>query len=165
MKNDDPVIPLEFPRAHGGRWRFTGRAWTGVFPSQQSRSKTLDRQAESVLEQAAYDYVAGGAGSEETVRANREAFRRWRIVPRFLRDVGRRDLGVDVLGMRLPVPVMIAPVGVLSILHKEADLAVARAAQAHGVPIILSTASSKTMEDVAAELGRVAALVPALLAE
>ena len=91
--------------------------------------------------------------AEETVRANREAFRRWRIVPRFLRDVGHRELGVDVLGLRLPVPVMIAPVGVLSILHKDADLAVARAAKAHGVPVILSTASSKTMEEVAAELG------------
>ena len=118
-----------------------------------------------MLEKAAYDYVAGGAGAEETVRANREAFRRWRIVPRFLRDVGRRDLGVEILGVRLPVPVMIAPVGVLSILHKDADLAVARAARAHGVPVILSTASSKTMEEVAGRAGRITALVSALLAE
>jgi lactate 2-monooxygenase len=125
----------------------------GLIPSQQVSLEELDRQAESVLERAAYDYVAGGAGAEETVRANREAFRRWRIVPRFLRDVARRSLGVEVLGLRLPVPVMIAPVGVLSILHKDADLAVARAAQAHGVPIILSTASSKTIEEVAAALG------------
>ena len=125
----------------------------GLTPSQPVALEELDRKAESVLEKAAYDYVAGGAGSEETVRANREAFRRWRIVPRFLRNVGSRDLGVEVLGLRLPVPLLIAPVGVLSILHKEADLAVARAARAHGVPIILSTASSKTMEEVAAELG------------
>ncbi len=125
----------------------------GRVPSQQVSLEELDRQAESVLDKAAYDYVAGGAGAEETVRANREAFRRWRIVPRFLRDVRQRDLGVDVLGVHLPVPVMIAPVGVLSILHKDADLAVARAARAHGVPIILSTASSKTMEEVAAALG------------
>jgi lactate 2-monooxygenase len=124
----------------------------GLMPSLKVSLEELDRQAEAVLEKTAYDYVAGGAGSEETVRANREAFRRWRIVPRFLRDVARRDLGVEVLGLRLPAPVMIAPVGVLSILHKDADLAVARAAKAHGVPMILSTASSKTMEDIAAEL-------------
>ena len=125
----------------------------GRLPPQPVSLEELKRKAESVLDKAAFDYVAGGAGSEETVRANREAFRRWRIVPRFLRDVGRRDLGVDVLGMRLPAPLFIAPVGVLSILHKDADLAVARAARAHGVPIILSTAASKTMEEVAAELG------------
>jgi lactate 2-monooxygenase len=125
----------------------------GQLPSQPVSLEALDHKAESVLNRAAYDYVAGGAGSEQTVRANREAFDRWRIVPRFLRNVGRRDLSVDVLGLRLPAPVMIAPVGVLSILHAEADLAVARAARSHGVPIILSTAASKTMEDVAAALG------------
>jgi lactate 2-monooxygenase len=125
----------------------------GQLPSQPVSLEALDHKAESVLNRAAYDYVAGGAGSEQTVRANREAFDRWRIVPRFLRNVGRRDLSVDVLGLRLPAPVMIAPVGVLSILHAEADLAVARAARLHGVPIILSTAASKTMEDVAAALG------------
>ena len=125
----------------------------GQMPLQPVSLEALERKAESVLNRAAYDYVAGGAGSEQTVRANREAFERWRIVPRFLRNVGRRDLGIDLLGLHLPVPVMIAPVGVLSILHKEADLAVARAARAHGVPVILSTASSKTIEEVADTLG------------
>jgi len=125
----------------------------GRTPEQPVSLEELDRRAQSVLDPAAYDYVAGGAGSEDTVRANREAFRRWRIVPRFLRDVSRRDLGVDVLGMRLPVPLLLAPIGVLSIIHKEADLAVARAARSLGVPLILSTASSTTMEDVAAAMG------------
>ncbi len=125
----------------------------GQMPALPVSFDELDRKASSVLDQAVYDYVAGGAGSEETARANREAFRRWRIVPRFLRNVGRRDLGVDVLGVRLAVPVMMAPIGVLSILHKESDLAVARAARSLGIPIILSTASSTTMEEVGAELG------------
>ena len=79
----------------------TGRAWTGA-----SEPAGLARRARSPgrvgARKAAYDYVAGGAGAEETVRANREAFRRWRIVPRFLRDVGRRDLGVEILGTRFP---------------------------------------------------------------
>jgi len=125
----------------------------GRTPEQPVSLEELDRKAQSVLDPAAYDYVAGGAGSEDTVRANREAFRRWRIIPRLLRDVARRDLGVDVLGIRLPAPLMLAPVGVMSIIHKEADLAVARAAASVGIPLILSTASSETMEDVAAAMG------------
>ena len=62
------------------------------------------------------------------MRANLAAFRRWRIVPRMLRDVARRDLRVKLLGTSLPAPVLLAPVGAQSILHPEAEVAVARAA-------------------------------------
>jgi isopentenyl diphosphate isomerase/L-lactate dehydrogenase-like FMN-dependent dehydrogenase len=124
-------------------------------PGQPVSVEELAREAKSVLKQEAYDYLAGGAGSEDTMRSNRDAFRRRRIVPRVLRDVARRDLGVDILGQRLPVPLMLAPIGVLSILHKDAELAVARAARALGIPLILSTVSSTTMEEVAAEMGEV----------
>ncbi len=113
----------------------------------------LESDAKSALSVEAFDYVAGGAGSEATVRANLEAFRRWRLVPRFLCNVSSRELGVEILGQRLPVPVLLAPIGVLSILHKEADLAVARAAAAVGVPMILSTASSMSIEQVAQVMG------------
>ena len=51
----------------------------------------LEEKARQALRPEAWDYVAGGAGSEDTIRANREAFRRWRIVPRMLRDVSERD--------------------------------------------------------------------------
>ena len=122
-------------------------------PVQTVSAEELEEKAKAVLKTPAYDYLAGGAGSEDTMRANREAFRRWRIVPRFLRDVSRRELSVEVLGKRLPSPFLLAPVGVLSILHKEADLAVARAVRGVGVPMVLSTASSNTMESVAAALG------------
>src|SRR4051794_16641917 len=77
--------------------------------------EALEERAKAVLPREAYDYVAGGAGSEATMRANLDAFGRWRIVPRVLRDVGRRDLSVDVLGRRLPAPFLFAPVGVQSI--------------------------------------------------
>ena len=113
----------------------------------------LELKAKAALKTDAFDYLAGGAGSEDTMRANREAFRRWRIIPRFLRDVSRRDLAVDVLGLKLRAPVMLAPIGVQGILHKEGELAVARAARALGVPMILSTVSSFPMEAVAAALG------------
>jgi isopentenyl diphosphate isomerase/L-lactate dehydrogenase-like FMN-dependent dehydrogenase len=83
------------------------------------------------------------------MRANHAAFERWQIVPRMLRNVGERDLRVNILGTALPAPVMLAPIGVQSIVHADAEVAVARAAASVGVPFILSTASSKTMEEVA----------------
>src|SRR5262249_43029495 len=80
-----------------------------------------EQRARAVLSPGVYDYVAGGAGSEDTVRANREAFRRWRIVPRFLRNVDRRDLRVEMFGQRFSAPFLFAPVGVQSILHPDAE--------------------------------------------
>src|SRR5262249_31622873 len=125
----------------------------GKTPGQAVSMEELELEARSALEPRAFDYLAGGAGGEETLRANRAAFRRWRIVPRYLRDVSERDLGVTILGERRPTPLMLAPIGVQSILQKEAELAVARAARALEVPLILSTVSSRTMEEVAGEMG------------
>jgi lactate 2-monooxygenase len=127
----------------------------GKKPDQAVSVEDLAREAKSVLKPEAYDYLAGGAGGEDTMRANLEAFRRRRIVPRFLRDVAKRDISVEILGQRIPAPLMLAPVGVLAILHKEAEIAVARAARSLGIPLILSTASSSTMEEVASEMGEV----------
>ena len=109
--------------------------------------------AREKLEQGPFDYVAGGAGSEATVRANREAFERRRLRPRMLAGNAERELSVEVLGLRSPVPFLLAPVGVLSIVHPEAELGVARASKATGVPMILSSAASTSLEEVAAELG------------
>jgi lactate 2-monooxygenase len=70
-----------------------------------------------------------------------------------LAGTAERDLSVEVLGLRSPVPFLLAPVGVLSIVHPEADLALARASAATGVPFVLSSAASVAMEDVAAVAG------------
>src|SRR5689334_14812817 len=70
----------------------------GHKPTQSIAPEGLEAEARAVLPPHAYVYVAGGAGCEDTVRANRDAFLRWRILPRLLRDVSRRDLGVDLLG-------------------------------------------------------------------
>jgi isopentenyl diphosphate isomerase/L-lactate dehydrogenase-like FMN-dependent dehydrogenase len=121
----------------------------GQRPTTPMSYEQLEEQARQRLSPEAYGYVAGGAGGEETMRANRAAFERWQIVPRMLRDVSQRDLRVQALGASMPAPVMLAPIGVQSIVHPEAELAVARAAASVGVPFILSTASSKTMEEVA----------------
>ena len=109
----------------------------------------LEQKAKEMLPPPAFDYVAGGAGGEDTVRANREAFYRWRIVPRMLRDVSQRDLSVELFGAQLPAPVILGPVGVQGILHPEGELASARAAAALGLPFTLSTAASRSIEDVA----------------
>ena len=100
-----------------------------------------------MLEQGPFDYVAGGAGSESTIRANREAFERCRLRPRMLVGTAERDLSVEVLGLRSPAPFLLAPVGVLSIVHAEKELGVARASKATGVPMILSSAASTALEE------------------
>lgn len=115
--------------------------------------ETLEAQAREKLTPEAYGYIAGGAGAERTMAANLEAFARWRLVPRMMTDVSARDLSVEVLGQRFSAPVMLAPVGVLSIAHPEAEVAVARAAAGLGVPFMLSTAATKPLEEVARAAG------------
>lgn len=124
----------------------------GQLPQLPLRAEELRQSAADILPPEAYWYVAGGAG-EASMRANREAFDQYRIVPRMLTDVSQRDLGVTVLGKRQAHPLLLAPVGVLGIIHDEAEVAVAQAAAATDVPMILSTVSSKTMEEVADTLG------------
>ena len=113
----------------------------------------LDAQARQTLAPEAYAYTAGGAGEGRTMRANRAAFDDWGLVPRMLGDVSARDLSTTVLGTALPAPILLGPVGVLSIMHPQGELAVARAAAAVGLPMVLSTASSTPLEDVADALG------------
>jgi lactate 2-monooxygenase len=113
----------------------------------------LEKKAAEVLPASAYAYVAGGASGERTLRANLAAFDRWRIVPRMLRDVSERDLSIELLGHTLPAPVLLGPVGVQGIIHADADLASGRAAASLGVPFVLSTLSSRSMEDVAQAMG------------
>jgi lactate 2-monooxygenase len=110
----------------------------------------LEESARRLLDPGPFGYVAGGAGSGATVRANREAFDRWRIVPRMLRGAHVRDLGTTLFGERLPAPVALAPIGVQSIVHPDGELASARAAAKHGLPFVISTMSSYSIEQIAA---------------
>jgi lactate 2-monooxygenase len=110
----------------------------------------LERRAQEALDDRAIAYIFGGAGSEDTMRANLEAFRRWRIVPRVLRrDLSARDLSTEVLGTSMPAPVLLAPIGVQTLLHPDGELASARAAAAVGLPLITSTASAISLEEIA----------------
>jgi L-lactate dehydrogenase (cytochrome) len=105
----------------------------------------------------AFGYVAGGAGTENTMRANREAFTRHRLVPRVLRDVSAPDLSVELFAatraITVPAPVLLGPVGVLATVHPDGELAVARAAAAVGLPMVLSLASTYDIEQVAEASG------------
>lgn len=98
------------------------------------------------MSEAAWAYVAGGAGSGATLRNNRDAFDRWQLVPRVLTGAAQRDLSVELFGRRLPAPILLAPIGVLELAHHQADLAVARAAADLGVPMIFSNQASVAME-------------------
>ena len=110
----------------------------------------LEARAQESLDERAIAYIFGGAGSEDTMRANLEAFRRWRIVPRMLRqDLSVRDLSTEVVGTRMPAPVLLAPIGVQTLLHAEGELASARAAATVGLPLITSTASATALEEIA----------------
>jgi lactate 2-monooxygenase len=124
-----------------------------VTPAVPVDYEGLREAALATLDEAASDYVAGGAGGERGVDNNRAAFARWRLHPRQPRDVAERDLSVDLLGEERRAPVCLAPVGVQSILHDEAELASARAAADLGLPYTVSSAASETLEDVADALG------------
>jgi isopentenyl diphosphate isomerase/L-lactate dehydrogenase-like FMN-dependent dehydrogenase len=118
-------------------------------PDWPVAAEDWEREAEARLDPGAFGYIAGGAGSEETMRANLEAFRHWRIRPRMLSGNATRDLSVEVLGTRSPGPFLLAPIGVLSIAHEDGELGVARAAASSGVPMLLSSAATHSIEEVA----------------
>lgn len=113
----------------------------------------LEAEAALNMSPEGYAYIAGGAGCETTMDRNREAFAEWRIVPRMLRNVAERDLSVELFGRRMPLPFLIAPIGVLEMAHVDADLAVAKAAAAEGIPHIFSNQASVSMETCAAAMG------------
>jgi lactate 2-monooxygenase len=126
---------------------------SGRRPRVPTDATQLEARAKRAMSKEAFAYVAGGAGTGATIRANRAGFDRHRIVPRMLRDVSGRDTSVELLGRTLPSPFLLSPVGVLEMMHAEADRAVARAAAAEGVPMIISNQASTPMEAIARELG------------
>jgi 4-hydroxymandelate oxidase len=98
---------------------------------------------------AAWHYFAGGANDELTLRDNRAAFERLRLRPRVLFDVSQRDLSTTVLGQTWHLPFAIAPMAWQALAHPDGELATARAADSVGATMILSTASTRTIEEVA----------------
>jgi lactate 2-monooxygenase len=127
----------------------------GVVPAFPMAYAELEARAAQALPPSVLSYVAGGAGSEHTQRANVSAFRRWGLMPRMFVGATKRDLSVELFGMTLPSPLFMAPIGVLGLCAQDGhgDLATAAAAARTGVPMIASTLSVDPMEDVAAGFG------------
>lgn len=127
----------------------------GEIPRLPVTYDELEARASATLGPALLSYIAGGAGNERTQRTNVSAFDRYGIVPRMFVKAKERDLSVDLFGLHLPSPLMMAPVGVIGLApaHGHGDIATARAAAATGVPMIASTLMSDPMEQVVPEMG------------
>ena len=108
------------------------------------------RVAQRRLPRVVYEFVEGGADGEVTLRANHEAFDRVRFTASSLVDVSERDPGVTVLGRRLEVPFICGPAGLARLVHRDGELAAARAAASAGTVFVISTASSYSIEEIAA---------------
>src|SRR5205814_655187 len=124
----------------------------GRRPRVPVRPQDLEMRAHQAMTRRGWAYVYGGAGAERTMRANAEAFTRWSLTPRVLRNVETRDLSVTIFGRAFPAPILTAPIGVLEMAHRDADLAVARATASLGLPMIFSSQASVDMETCAAAM-------------
>ena len=118
----------------------------GQKPIIPADMKMLESRAQKKMSKEAFAYMAGGAGTESTISTNRQAFERWRIVPRMLRDVSVRDTSIELFGQTLPSPFLLAAIGVLDLAHPQGDMEVAKAAAATGIPMIFSNQASAPME-------------------
>ncbi|PSN69068.1 FMN-dependent alpha-hydroxy acid dehydrogenase [Corynespora cassiicola Philippines] len=122
-------------------------------PKFSTKPEQWEAQARSTLPLSNFLYIHGSASSESTYRANMSAFDRYRLRPWMLVQATRRDLSVELFGRRYPSPLLVAPIGVQEIAHPDAEEATARAAAAAKVPMILSTAATRSIEQVAKASG------------
>ena len=150
-------IPQPVPPAGPGPLRqfeiYLQGAMAGAKPILPIAFAELEAKAREKLTPEAYAYIACGAGFEHTVEENTAAFDRWRIVPRMLRDVASRDLSIELFGRKLNTPLLVAPIGVQELAHKDGDLATAKAAAAERVSMIFSNQASAAMETMASAMG------------
>ena len=132
-----------------------GAGLAGIVPDFPMAFAELEARAARALSPSVLSYVAGGAGSEHTQRANVSSFGQWGLIPRMFVGASQRDLTVELFGMKLPSPLLMAPIGVIGLCAQDGhgDLATAEAAARTGVPMIASTLSADPLEDVAAKFG------------
>src|SRR6266487_3351628 len=112
----------------------------------------LEQQAKQRLDQASYDFVAGGAGAEQTLRANREAFQKITILPRVLTGTKQVDTSMNLLGQRLSMPIYITPMANHGVVHPLAEVGSAQGAKKAGTLFVAPTGSNKTLEEVATSI-------------
>jgi (S)-mandelate dehydrogenase len=129
---------------HPSRRYYTGPDLSRALDIDDLRARTHRLMPRFVLE-----YLEGGAGTETTLRREREAYGQWLFMPHTLTDESERRLSRDILGRPAPMPLLVGPTGLNGLFMRGADLALARAAARFGVPFVQSTMSNETMEDVA----------------
>lgn len=122
-------------------------------PKYSTKPSQWEASARAAIPLPNFLYVAGSAGSEDTYRSNLSAFSRYRLLPKMLVPVTRRDMSVTLFGTKYPSPLLAAPIGVQEILHQDGEEATARACAAAKIPMILSTAATRSIEQVAAANG------------
>jgi len=113
----------------------------------------LRRMAQRRLPRSVFDFFDGGAEDETTLRGNRAAFERVRLLPKVLVDVRQVDTGVELFGVRANLPMAIAPTGAIGAGRNGADLMLARAARAAGIPYTLATPATNSIEEIADQAG------------
>src|SRR5258707_12933457 len=106
--------------------------------------------AQRRLPKMIFDYLEGGAEDEIGMKHNREAFERYRLMPRRLVDVSKRDTGIELFGRHQAAPFMVGPTGLNSALWPKGDTLLARAAEKAEIPFVQPTASNASIEEVAA---------------
>ncbi|KAL1979716.1 hypothetical protein VTN96DRAFT_5260 [Rasamsonia emersonii] len=132
---------------------YANGALNNVLPTVTTDPRLLEEQARKALGSRSFNYVAGGAGEKATMDSNRLAFRQWKLIPRMMKPIGEPDISVTLFGQKYPTPLLMAPVGVQSLFHDDKETGLAEVCAEVGVPYILSTASSSSIEDVAAASG------------
>src|SRR3989454_968402 len=106
--------------------------------------------ARAKIPRPTFDYIAGGAEDEVSLRRNREAYAHWALRPRVLVDVSKRDTSTTVLGTRVSMPILVAPTSFHGLVHPEGEVATAKGAAAAGTLMAVSTIATKTLEEIAA---------------
>lgn len=136
MKQEENQVARQLKSQARGEWPVGVKEW--------------EEAAESVLSPEIFDWISGGAGEESTLRANRAAFERWQLRPRMLMNTSERNPSIELFGTPSASPFLLAPIGGQTVAHRQGELAVARAANATGIPMIISQAASHSMEDIVA---------------
>ena len=127
----------------------------GRLPKLPVDFRELEERAHAAMPPGLVSYVAGGCGNEHTQSINVSAFERWGLIPRMFVGAAKRDMSIDLFGMRLPTPIFMSPIGVIGLCAQDGrgDIATARAARKLGVPMVASTLSNNPLEEVASEFG------------
>lgn len=136
----DPAAPSAYQREIYGALRR---------PAFSTKPAEWEAAARAKVPASNFGYVFGSASSGSTNAANTAAFDRYRLRPHMLVNATQRDISVELFGTKYPSPLLVAPVGVQKIMHRDAEEATAAACQKVGIPMILSSAATRSIEQVA----------------